>query len=273
MEWRPRRFKGAAAAKIRPSHRRLARRAPTLKLDERVSMFYLCSVAPPPVLTPERIDAMLSIMAEVCLESVVEAGQRQKAAADDEAFERAGRALQGACRNLRQTIAMKQRFDREEAAKAEMARKAAEGVRAEAEREHRSAVDRHHTRVRRHFERVLWNEYEPTDAQELFEDLDDRLTDLAEQPGFLDTPTETLIQRLADDIGLNDEPDEPAAPEPIYPEPVALEPEPTEPAPLPPPAPPDPPPVPPRPPDPPPTYAYPWEALRPGQFIPGGTGW
>jgi hypothetical protein len=246
--------------------------------------FYLCSVDAPPILTPERIDAMLSIMAEVCLDSVVEAGQRQKAAVDDEAFERAGRALQGACRNLRQTIAMKQRFDREEAAKAEMARKAADGVRAEAEREHRSAVDRHHTRVRRHFERVLWNEYEPTDAQELFEDLDERLTDLAEQPGFLDTPTETLIQRLADDIGLNDEPDPPAddPPQADIAEPAATEP-PTVEAPAPlsepleadaaPPAPPDPPPDPPRPPDPPPTYAYPWEALRPGQFIPGGTGW
>ncbi|HEY0647334.1 hypothetical protein, partial [Phenylobacterium sp.] len=67
----------------------------------------------PPVLTAERIDAMLSVMAEVCLESVVEAGQRQKAAEDFEAFERSGRTLQRACRNLRQTIAMKQRFDRE----------------------------------------------------------------------------------------------------------------------------------------------------------------
>ena len=74
----------------------------------------------PPVLTPERIDAMLSIMAEVCLESVVGAGQRQKAAADFEDFERCGRSLQRACRNLRQTIAMKQRHDREQERRAEV---------------------------------------------------------------------------------------------------------------------------------------------------------
>jgi hypothetical protein len=236
----------------------------------------------PPVLTAERIDAMLSVMAEVCLESVVEAGQRQKAAEDFEAFERAGRTLQRACRNLRQTIAMKQRFDREEARKADDARKRAEGVRAETERTRRDAVARQHTRVRRHFERILWDEYDDDDAQELFEDVDRRLTELADEPDFLETPTETLILRLAEEIGLGEEPeadaDDPPPPPPVDPPaPVAVSAGPPDlpPDPEPPPevlaeAPPDPPPSPEPPPEP---YIPPWERLAPGQRMPGGSGW
>ena len=247
----------------------------------------------PPVLTAERIDAMLSIMAEVCLESVVEAGQRQKAAEDFEAFERSGRTLQRACRNLRQTIAMKQRHDREEAKKADDARKAAEGVRVQAERSRRDAVGVKRNRVLRHFERVLWDEHEDEAAHEWFEAVDGCLDDLAEDPNFLETPVETLIQRLADDIGLGEEELEAAAdrvpPPPNDP--------PTSPASsAPPDLPPDPEPrpavsadppaetliseaqAPPQPPDPPPEplsepYVPPWERLAAGERMPGGSGW
>ena len=110
----------------------------------------------PPVLTPERIDAMLSIMAEVCLDSVVEAGQRQKTADDLEAFDRGGRTLQRACRNLRQTIAMKQRHDREQERKAEDVRRVAQDVRKDAERVREEAITLRRAQVRRHFDRVLW---------------------------------------------------------------------------------------------------------------------
>ncbi|MEJ1931786.1 hypothetical protein WDZ92_16225, partial [Nostoc sp. NIES-2111] len=156
----------------------------------------------PPVLTAERIDAMLSIMAEVCLGSVVEGGQRQKAAEDVEAFERAGRALHSACRNLRQAIALKQRFDREEARKADDARRATDLAQAEAERDHRRRCGRNVQRVRDHFERILWDEYEESDAQEFYEDLDARVMDMSEDEGFLDIPFSALVERLADEIGL-----------------------------------------------------------------------
>ncbi|HEY0647614.1 hypothetical protein, partial [Phenylobacterium sp.] len=155
----------------------------------------------PPVLTAERIDAMLSVMAEVCLESVVEAGRRQKAAEDFEAFERSGRTLQRACRNLRQTIAMKQRFDREEA------RKAAESARRGAEQAREVAVARRRARVQAHFSQVLWNEYEGEDAEGLFDDVGMRLRDLSFDDDFLETPVETLIQRLSDEIGLGEDPE------------------------------------------------------------------
>jgi len=236
----------------------------------------------PPVLTAERIDAMLSVMAEVCLESVVEAGQRQKTAADFEAFERCGRSLQRACRNLRQTIAMKQRHDREEAHKADAARQRVETDRKDADRRRRYAVGRKRAAVQAHFDRILWDEYEQDDALQLGDDVEDRLADLAEDPDFLETPVETLIQRLADDIGLGAEPEAAAAdappPPPVDPPAPAA-----APAGPPPELPPDPeppdvlaeaPPDPPPPPEPPPEpYIPPWERLAPGQRMPGGSGW
>jgi hypothetical protein len=158
----------------------------------------------PPVLTPERIDAMLSIMAEVCLEGVVEGGQRQKAAEDFGAFERCGRTLQRACRNLRQTIALKQRFDREQARKAEDARRLAQDAHKEARRARDAAITARREQVRRYFDRVLWDEYEPDDAEDLLDDVHSRLGDMALDDDFLEAPIETLIQRLADEIGLND---------------------------------------------------------------------
>src|SRR5688572_13798435 len=129
----------------------------------------------PPVLTAERIDAMLSIMAEVCLEEVVEAGRRQKETPDVEAFDRCSRTLQRACRNLRQTIALKQRFDREQARKAEDGRRVAEATRKQAERAHEEAVAHKRAAVQRHFGRVLWDEYEQDDALELGDEVEDRL--------------------------------------------------------------------------------------------------
>jgi hypothetical protein len=266
----------------------------------------------PPVLTPERIDAMLSIMAEVCLESVVQGGRRQKAAPDDEAFERSGRALNQACRNLRQTIALKQRFDREETAKAREAHAAAEAERKAAERDRHVKVELKRKRVRHHLHGLVWDEYDDEEAEALCEDVDQRLSDLVHEDDFLDTPIEALIARLADDIGLNDEPEpdprsaeavpeeEPSPPsQPLAAGPPSLrdppptgvdgervgnggassEPEGSHPHPRPLPArgrgepAPEPAAVAeasPRPPDP---YIPPWERLRPGQRMPGGSGW
>ncbi|WP_430425785.1 hypothetical protein [Phenylobacterium sp.] len=244
----------------------------------------------PPVLTPERIDAMLSIMAEVCLGSVVEAGQRQKAAPDDEAFERSGRALNQACRNLLQTIALKQRFDREETAKAREAYAAAEADRKAAERDRHARIEFKRKRVRSHLENLVWDEYDADDADAFCHEVDQRLSDLVYEDDFLDTPLEDLITRLADDIGLNDEPEpetellsaeavpepEVSDAEPQKPSPpcgvgsggVSSEPEGSHPHPRPLPArgrgEPDPPPEP---------YIPPWERLRPGQRMPGGSGW
>ena len=158
----------------------------------------------PAVLTPERIDAMLAAVAEVCMEGVTEAGVWIKAAADVEAFERASRALQTHCRNLRQTIAMKQRFDREQiTAKAEAGR-AAEEDRKEVAKSHKAAVGRHYWRARSHLSELVWNEYEEDDAQEVFNDLDQCLSELSKEDpdAFLQTPFEALIARFSEDFSI-----------------------------------------------------------------------
>eukprot|EP01035_Chromulina_nebulosa_P046427 gene46427-62897_t len=123
----------------------------------------------PPVLVPDRIEAMLSGLAEVCYAGVIEAGDRLRAAEDAEAFERTSRALQTLSRNLRQTFAMKQRFDREQARRAADARELAETDRKAAETDREAAVVRHRRLARRRFGELLWTEYEQDDAEALDE--------------------------------------------------------------------------------------------------------
>ena len=225
-----------------------------------------------PVLTPERIDAMLSGIAEVCFAGVTEAGDRLKAAPDVEAFERASRALQTVCRNLRQTIALKQRFDREQISLALEQRREAEVQRKEVQHIHRDTVGRHHDRVRSHFADLLWNEYEEDDAQEIFERLDERLGDLSEDGAFLETPVETLIARLSEEFGVGasgDTVEDEAAPETAVLEIAAAPPDLAEPD----PAEPDPPFQPPDPPPEPP-YIPPWDRPpRPGAVRRNDSGW
>jgi hypothetical protein len=247
------------------------------------------------------MNAMLARAAEACMEGMEEARAQMSAAEDAVAFERATRAFTSLCRNVRQVVAMKQRFDREQVT-LEAAR------RGEAEAQSRVARERwkrdaqlQRERVRQHFERAIWDAYEPDEAEDLFEDLDDRLDDLSRHADFLDTGPDDLIQRLTAEFGIGEARDacaeraspDAAAPAPAHapamapgapPEPAALaQPEPSE-APsseadpplqaAPPDAPPERPPE--RPPEPPPDPPYipPWEKLRPGQWMPGGgTGW
>ncbi len=162
---------------------------------------------------------MLSGVAEVCMEGVTEAGVWIKAAADVEGFERASRALQTHCRNLRQTIAMKQRFDREQLALKAEAGRLAQDDRKAATKVRKSAVGRLYWRARTHLGNLVWNEYEEDDAQEIFNDLDQCLSELsAEDPdAFLATPFEALITRFSEEFGLgefNPDPKPPPKPEP-----------------------------------------------------------
>lgn len=173
----------------------------------------------PPTLTAERIDAMLAAVAEVCMEGVAEAQVWIKAAEDVEAFERASRALQTHCRNLRQTIAMKQRFDREQAARKAEAGRVAEAERKDIAKARKSAVGGLYWRARRHLGEMVWNEYEENHAEEIFNDLDQCLSELStEDPdAFLATPFEDLIDRFSEEFGLgpfNPDPKPPPEPEP-----------------------------------------------------------
>ena len=156
----------------------------------------------PPVLTPERIDAMLSRLAEVGMEAVEEAGARLKAAGDEEAFERCGRTLNAACRNLRQTFAMKERFDRNQARIAAERRSEAEDAHKEARKVREAAVGKHSGRVREQLYPLIWNEHEPDEVEDIYFEASDRLDELSEDDGFLDTPVETLLARLTAECGI-----------------------------------------------------------------------
>ena len=162
---------------------------------------------------------MLAAVAEVCVEGVAEARVWIKAAEDVEAFERASRALQTHCRNLRQTIAMKQRFDREQAALKAGASRATEAERKDIAKARKSAVSGLYWRARTHLGEMVWNEYEENHAEEIFNDLDQCLSELStEDPdAFLATPFEDLIDRFSQEFGLgefNPDPKPPPEPEP-----------------------------------------------------------
>ena len=220
----------------------------------------------PPVLTPERIDAMLSGLAEVCFAGVIAAGERMQAALEPEPFERAARALQSLSRNLRQTIAMKHRFDRhqaEVAAEAAHAAQVAEIIEAEAARD---ALSHHYARARDRLGDLIWDEHEEDEAQALYDEVEEHLDALREQDPerFLQTSLDDLVAQVSEAHAIGAfRPEVEDEPEPEPPRSVALPPL-AEVPPPPPDIPPDPPPEP---------YIPPWEKLRPGQVWPGSSGY
>jgi hypothetical protein len=200
---------------------------------------------------------------------------------EDEKANSLARSYQRMARSYRQTLAMTLRLRRELKAEEQQDRRDAEAGRQDAERARAAAAWSHRSRVRSHFERVLWDEYEDDDAQERFEILDARLSEIADEAEFLETPIATLVARLTDEFGVglepeaeaeapsadNDETEPMAAPD----DPVAAAP-PPEPAAAPPPEPEPPPPPPDPPPRPPEPYIPPWER-NPNARYPGGSGY
>ena len=181
----------------------------------------------PAELSQARIDALLSLAAETCAEGIEEARGHMKAAPDAEAFERASRGFNGICRSLRQTIAMKQRVDRERVALATMQARAADDDRDRADTAHRKAIEAHKRRVHALYNGARWHEYELADADEC--DLSEadvaemlsiafigHLSELAERDDFLDTPIEVLVQHIADALQRS-RPDETVNPFPVLP--------------------------------------------------------
>jgi hypothetical protein len=188
------------------------------------------------------------------------------------------RSYRGCARSYRQTLAMKLRLKQallqaDRAAAAEL-RKEVEARREAAERERRDAVEAHHMAVRVHFERLLWDEYEEPEAEDLLTEIDGCLLAFAEVPGFLETPVPTLIQRLERKLRQGQQAARDADPdgeEEARPPPEAGATNRVRPGPVPDPGvaesgscpspPPDPPSAP---------YAPPRETLRPGERRPGG---
>ncbi len=237
-------------------------------------MFYICSMSDfPPTLTPERIDAMLSGLAEVCFAGVVMAGERMKAAVEPEPFACISRALQSLSRNLRQTIAMKHRFDKHMADVAVVAAETARVAKVAEEKAAQTALRRHADRARDRLGDLIWDEHEDDEAQALYDEVYEHLDYLGKEDpqAFLATSLDDLVAQVSEAFALGPfRPEPPKAPKP--PKPPKAPPKPrSAPAPVvvsapPPVIEPDPPPEPPPPESPPPEpwpepYVPPWERL------------
>jgi hypothetical protein len=100
-------------------------------------------------------------------------------------------------RGVRQTIALQARLARD-------ARRGAHEAAVEDDARRTKAIPLKKAEVRRAVERLVWTEFEREDheAEQLLADLDETLLDEAFEPGFLETPTETLVARLAETFEL-----------------------------------------------------------------------
>ncbi|MBL8771506.1 MAG: hypothetical protein JNK30_09000 [Phenylobacterium sp.] len=185
---------------------------------------------------------------------------------DIEGFERCGRTANAFARTVGQVVLLKQRFDREQAEAAAGARREAEAAEVRARKADEAAREHHRKRVDNRLARLVWGRFGQVEALDVWEDLEPRLAELAHDDDFLATPVEALVQRLADEFDLHDQPDgddDADTHDAAYPADVGDFGPVPEAAPEPPPRPPDPPPEP---------YIPPWEKLRPGQIM-RDSGW
>jgi hypothetical protein len=143
------------------------------------------------------IDAqvLLADAARLSHAAMAEAHKRMMAAGDAEAFERCGRAFQRECRNLRQTLALRDRLARETAAEAKAERAAsAAALKERAATVRREAADQ----VRR----ILWTEYERPDwTGAVVGDIKTQLGELPDETVAEASPT-VLARQLLAGIGL-----------------------------------------------------------------------
>lgn len=149
--------------------------------------------------------ALLADAARMAHAAMGEAHRRMMAAKDDEAFERLGRVFQRECRNLRQTLALRDRLGREAASEAKAERTAREAaVRDRAESVRREAAEQ----VRR----FIWTEYERPDwTAAAVGDVKFQLSELPDE-AIAETPVAALVARLLAELGLAPRPEASARP-------------------------------------------------------------
>jgi hypothetical protein len=147
----------------------------------------------------ERCEQMLGEFAEWLHASAREAHSRLMASETAEDFATYNNALHKLGRGLRQTLALQKRFVDERLSQAARAEQIAQAYRPD-------PVGAKRSRISSAIERVVWNEHEDFDEDEVerfMEDVDDRLDALAQAEDFLATPSETLIARLCEHFDLD----------------------------------------------------------------------
>jgi len=162
----------------------------------------------------ERAEQILGELAELSLMLARDLALRARAAEDAEEKVALTTAFQKMARTTRLTLALDFKLDREAARDAAAAAKTAEEAVADAAAEaaHRhltepSPAETQKRRVKGVLNRLLWNESE-SDQEEyevLLEDLDARLYEAEDAPGFADMPIEVLAQKLKADMRLTGE--------------------------------------------------------------------
>ena len=101
-------------------------------------------------------------------------------------------------RSVRQTMALEARLARDAIRQDREDQDAA--IRdAEVRIRHRQA------QVRAVLERLVWTEYEGDEAEALLQDLDERLDEAALHDGFTETPLDTHVARIAQELGIEGE--------------------------------------------------------------------
>lgn len=172
----------------------------------------------------ERAEQMLGELAELSLMLARDLAVQAREAEDTEEKVALAAAFQKTARTTRLTLALDFKLDREAArdaaAAAREAAAAAQAAAADAAlRESRimkaaeaahlaltapSPKEKQKRRVRAVLNRLLWNESEgdQEEYEVLLEDLDARLCDVEDAPGFADMPIEVLAQKLKADMRL-----------------------------------------------------------------------
>ena len=149
----------------------------------------------------------LGIFADAVLKLALDVQQQALATEDvDQKVKLAG-AVHQLGRSLRQTIALQAKLARE-------ARRDADHAATQDDVRRARAIPQKQQAVRRAVERLVWTEYERDDdeAEQMLADLDEFLDDEAFEPGFLETPVEVLVARIAQTFELTLPPPPPGVP-------------------------------------------------------------
>jgi hypothetical protein len=181
-------------------------------------MFSICSMSRNPE-KQARAEQILGELAELGLMLAREMAVQARQAENPMEQAALATAFQKTARTVRLTLALDARLERQAArdaradaradAREAQAADAAQAVRrADARPQHDPGpVELQKRRVRSLSDRLLWNEAEG-DSEEyelLGDDLDARLEEVAQAPGFADLPPEAVAQRLAADMRLTGE--------------------------------------------------------------------
>jgi hypothetical protein len=146
----------------------------------------------------ERHGRVLAELAELGLTLARTLHEKALAAETPEAACELGLAFHRISRSVRQTLALEARLEREHL---RLAREADE-ERQELERRRVDGLAQRKARVRAAVEQLIWIEAEEPEAEELRDELDDRLDALALTDDFALGPVQAQVDRICADLGL-----------------------------------------------------------------------